>query len=350
MHIWTENRLREMWHQLRYFESPANVHDLFTGKLQSRRPKVWEATEDLRERAYATAACIRQADQYYQAAGVVGLATRPLLQFYGAQALAKACILAADNVLTLDQLKYHGLSSRASNAADQRIQDSLQMYSGDPSAWRVELEFAVTHDGVFPCLCRVSGDTPPPKGQVLKFQELVRIMPDMAEVYSRHYAEPTHCFNLYSGPAIGDDGKLEIFFNPPLTCSEVKRAFSEFDDSYEETRRHNVAPGFRSRITLPQVPEFIKVVKGTIAGRYLVKPHPTGIYNTPSILYSGLFILSNVVRYKPAFWMRAIEGMTSGAVSIVEAFCNMAERRFPNDILELIWCEGFTYGTPTYLG
>jgi hypothetical protein len=89
--------------------------------------------------------------------------------------------------------------------------------------------------------------------------------------------------------------------------------------------------------------------KGTVAGLYFVRPLDCGIHKSFSVLYASMFILSNVVRYKPAFWMKAIEGEFSGSVSIAEALCNLAKRRLPNDALEAIGGEKFAYGAPAYL-
>jgi hypothetical protein len=82
---WTETPIVEMWRHLRYLRSPLNVLNLLSGKIKSKRVEKWPESEQLRERAYEIAACIQQADEYYRSADAVGLATHPLLQFYGAE-------------------------------------------------------------------------------------------------------------------------------------------------------------------------------------------------------------------------------------------------------------------------
>lgn len=84
----------------------------------------------------------------------MGLATQPLLQFYGAHALVKSVIL-ANTDKKLSDLNYHGLSTRANTATDSDTQKELQDYSNDSSKWEIEKEYAITNNGVFPYLCKV---------------------------------------------------------------------------------------------------------------------------------------------------------------------------------------------------
>src|SRR5262245_7163484 len=188
MFSWTDTPLQQIWHDLRYLRSPANVYNLLIGKTSCGRAGPWPETDRTKQSAYEVAACIRQADEYYQAADRVSLVTHPLLQFYGVHALAKAVVLANDQTMCLNGLRYHGLSTRS---GDDLV---LRNYVNDPSSWRLEQEFATTNSGVFEELCRNVGDTAPHAGSVLAFKELIRMVPDLAEVYSRHYAEPSHCF------------------------------------------------------------------------------------------------------------------------------------------------------------
>jgi hypothetical protein len=347
MHIWTDTPLREMWHQLRYLRSPANVENLLVGRISSGRPKIWPQAEEVRRHAYEIACCIEQGDQYFHASEGVGLATKPLLQFYGAQALAKAAILANDLQVNLGNLKYHGLSTRPSTA-DGSCRDALQDYSDNPDHWEIEAEFGVTNDGVLPHLARVAADNIPGRGQVLRFKEILRIIPDLSDLYTRHYGEPSHCFYLYGKPEIKSDGHFSVFFRSRTELTAVRQVFLEFGSEYEDSLCDR-QPGLQSQKLMQELPKFAVVVKGAVAGEYYVRPHPSGIYKPLTVLYAGQFILSNVVRYKPAFWMSVLDGTKTGAASVIEAFCNIFERRFPNETLETIWHETFTYSGPAYL-
>jgi len=349
MHIWTETPEREIWRQLRYFRSPANVYNLLSGKLKTLRQQRWEESDKLASRSYDIAACIRQADDYYQAASEVGLSTEPLLQFYGAQSLAKACILANDPDSDLLGLKYHGLSTRWTGAQSHEAQQRLEEYSGNPLRWEVESEYAITNAGVFPLLCSITYDSIPQSGQILFFKELIRLLPDLTDLFSRHYGECSHCFYLADTPGFNAFKHYEVLVNSGVGMEAFRQLFPELQTDFTEYKKNADTYSFLSNQTMTEKPSYLKLAKGAVAGIYLVKPHAVGIHSPLSVQYAALFILSNVVRYKPSFWMRVIEGEKTGAASIVEAFCNLSRRRFPSDILQLLWNEEFSFGTPGYI-
>ena len=243
----------------------------------------------------------------------------------------------------MNDLNYHGLNTRPSTASEPD-REPLQAYVKDHESWTIEDEFAITHAGVFAHLSRVCGDIEIKQGMILRFKELIRIVPDLSKAYQRHYQEPSHCLYLYSGPKV-QNGTFEV------CCSvgkpeEITVVFPEFLNGFENVQSHK-HPGFKSNEVAKL--EFAEVELGTVAGSYLVRPHACGLHESMPTLFSCMFILSNVVRYKPAFWIDAIEGQSSGSVSMVEMLCNVFERRYPNDALEMIWNERFTFGTPGYL-
>lgn len=347
MFIWTESPIQEIWQQLRYLTSIQNVKSLLTGKIKSGRDgeDIWPESADLEERCHEIASCITQANQYFDAGRQVGLATRPLHFFYGGQALAKAAILANDQNLRLQDLRYHGLSTRPSVSTQD--QSELREYADAPSEWQVEYEFAVTNDGVFPSLARITGDEIPENGQVIKFRETLRMCPDLIPQYIHHYGEMSHCLYLYSRPTVKVGEKFQIAFSN-LKLEKLLEVFPEFTDGYEVSTIHGSLQ-MVSHEPLEELPKFGVFDKGAVAGTYLIRRHPSGIARPISVMFAGQFILSNLVRYKPAFWMSVLDGREHGTAPLVEAFCNIFDRRFANDILESIWHERFTYGSPGYL-
>ena len=360
MHIWTAEPTQATWRQLRYLKSAHNVQNLLELKSSSGREAAWEP-DRAKFAAREIAACIRQADEYFHASKRVGLATRPLQLFYCAQTLAKAAILASDKGSSLASLKYHGLNTRPKTANGQESL-LLQQYSENSTNWEIEKEFAISHDGVFRQLCRVCDDVDAGQGTIIRFQDVIRVIPDMSEIYFRHYLEPSHCLYLYKGPSTGEqdeclfppqenlteNDRFSVIFNG-MSHGEITAVFPEFKSSvFIADSLHDDYFGFASD-TISEL-SFAKVVSGTVAGRYLVRPHESGLHKSMPILFAGMFILSNVVRYKPAFWSDVIEGRSTGGVSIVESFCDMFEQRFANDTVELIWNEQFSYGTPAILG
>jgi hypothetical protein len=345
MFFWTENPTEEMWNQIRYLKNPINVKNLLTRDTKSNRN--YTCTNNVEERSFQISSCIRQADEYYKSSESVGLATQPLLQFYGAENLAKAAIL-ANTKLLLSDINFHGLSTRANTAFDTNLRSTLQNYSNDPSRWLIEKEYAVTNDGVFPNLCKSIGEDIPQKGTVVYFKDIIKTLPDLSEIYSRHYSEPSNCFPLYQKPEINFNSSFEVIFGYYVNLDDVKSVFPEFED-YNESIVNN-HPGFASSTPMTSFPSFCGYEKGTVSGKYLVRSLSDTINKSFTLIFLGLFILSNVVRYKPAFWMKEIEGHHSGSAPIIETFCNIAKHRLPNDALESIWWEKFKYGTPSYRG
>jgi hypothetical protein len=344
MHIWTSSPNEEIWRQLRYFTSPANVENLLLGKIASGRKVPWAASDTSRA-AREISACVRQADEYFRAASNVGLATKPLLLFYGAESLAKAGLLANEAALELRSLKYHGLNTRSATA-DNALKATLQAYIDNPSLWTLEDEFAVSHAGVFAHLCRVFGGITIRQGIIFRFKELVRVSPDLSAIFARHYGEFSHCVCLYDGPSVADDDRLYVYFSMP-SHGEITSIFPEFLVGFEPVFQHQNFPGFKKADGGEL--GFAVVQAGTIAGRYLVRPLRSGVHDSAPVLFAAMFILSNLVRYKPAFWMDVIEGRSSGSVSVAESLCDVFERRFPNDILDSMWHESFTFGAPGYI-
>ena len=346
-HTWTEEPEKDIWRQIRYLSSSKNVCRLLTGEIDSDRVLKFENNAETEIRATQISACVNQASEYHAAFCGVGLTTSPLLQFYSMQALAKACVLANVEGSSLRNLKYHGLSTRPTVAKGG--EKALSEYSADENRWSIEEEYAVVNQGVYSGLCAALGIDIPAVGTVLKFGDIAQSVPDLHSMCSRHYNKPVRCFYLNGEPKISDDGHFEVFFSGKTDLESLLDIFPEFEEGYEEVERHGTARGYRSMEPVESIPDFIYVEAGTIAGSYLVRGLECGIRNPNILLFSGLFILSNVVRYKPEFWMREIVGQRSGSVSVVEAFSALARRRMPNALLEAIWGEEFTYGSPGYM-
>jgi hypothetical protein len=105
-----ENSIDEVWKQLRHFCYGPYV----LNSLKQLYPKAPQ--EQLKKQVQQIGFCIRQAEEYFKAAKVVDLATKPLLLYYGAVSLSNALILVKkDGTHSIDFLrkkkkhKHHGL-------------------------------------------------------------------------------------------------------------------------------------------------------------------------------------------------------------------------------------------------
>src|SRR6476620_6384134 len=111
--IASNNPGAEVWKYLRLFLNPERtakrireIHKIEHGKH----------VKNIEKQAIQIAHCIRQAEEYFTASSDVGLATRPLLLYYGAVALSRALILLKkDGTYSLDGMRkakkhrHHGL-------------------------------------------------------------------------------------------------------------------------------------------------------------------------------------------------------------------------------------------------
>src|SRR5437667_11322657 len=88
--VTSENPVLEIWKSLRLFlNSDRTVREL-------RRIHSIEAGQhetNLKKQATQIGYCIRQAEQYFTAAAQVGLATKPVLLYYGCVGLSQALVL-----------------------------------------------------------------------------------------------------------------------------------------------------------------------------------------------------------------------------------------------------------------
>lgn len=96
------------------------------------------------------------------------------------------------------------------------------------------------------------------------------------------------------------------------------------------------------------LPSYLRFVRSTVAGFYVVRPHVSGFGLSAPSLFASLFILADIVRYKASFWVELLRGTQSGSAAIAESVCDLAARRLPNDALEHIWQERFIYASPGY--
>jgi YaaC-like Protein len=346
MFTWSEFPEEDVWSGIKYLKSSTNVKNLLLGTTKSQRSKLSLSFQDIDKRAYEISACIKQGEEYFEAAKTVELTTSPLLLFYGAHSLAKAVILSNNPGTKLTDLNYHGLSTRVSTSNPQ-FQTEIRTYNENDSNWEVEKEYLITNKGVFPYLCAVVNETVPVDGTVITFKELLRIFPDVSEMYIRHYGEQSHCFYVSVSQFINSK-KHEIEFpkQPDMpTSEEIMSVFPELQNDYNFADR-GTQFRFWSKQDMDKTKMFGYVQQGTVAGNYFIRPLPCGIYNTFVVMFAQLFILSNIVRYKPSFWMKVIEGNTTGSASMVADICKITKRRFPNEVLNIIWNEEFKYGTP----
>lgn len=142
--ISSEDPVREVWKYLRFFLDSRSVEETICRihNLPDKRDR-----KNAEKQAKQIGYCIRQAEEYFKASSQVGLATRPLLLYYGAVSLSQALfLLRQDGNHSLDVLrkqkkhKHHGLipiedskTHTASNPRDFFNSIRCRLYLNRPS-------------------------------------------------------------------------------------------------------------------------------------------------------------------------------------------------------------------------
>jgi hypothetical protein len=111
--VLTENPTKQVWKHLRFFLDESFVEKQLR---QLHAIPIGKFLSDVKKQAKQIHACIRQAEEYFQASSRVGLPTRPVLLYYGAVSLSQALVLMRGNGdYSLDKLRknkqhrHHGL-------------------------------------------------------------------------------------------------------------------------------------------------------------------------------------------------------------------------------------------------
>ncbi|MBD2571056.1 YaaC family protein [Anabaena lutea] len=114
--ITSENPIKEVWKFLKYFQDVefSRTQHCRIQKISDNEYK--QRKSNINKQAKQIGYCIRQAEQYFEAASQVSLATRPILLYYGAVSLSQALILlkkdgdySFDALRNKDKHNHHGL-------------------------------------------------------------------------------------------------------------------------------------------------------------------------------------------------------------------------------------------------
>jgi hypothetical protein len=291
-----------------------------------------------------------QAEEYYKAAEVTSLATKPLPLYYGILALAKASILAWNDTVSLLDLKYHGLDTRPRSG-------DLRLYRETPDKWTLSDEYASANNGVFMHLAAVYGMDSLVVGDVFTFDDILKTDAELAVAYNRTNDFSSLTFPLYSSSSSRNPLKFTLH---PSTRSveQFKKVFGFIEADFElsSTLLHDQAITVTSRDHLKQWPPYLGLERPDAGGRDLVGPALNQLdaqkrrYVPRSVAdYAGVFILADLVRYRPQFWVDVVRGDPRGNIGLVSLYVTSCRRRFAHDMLNTLYGEFFSFGTAARL-
>ncbi|XMB85836.1 YaaC family protein [Mycoplasmatota bacterium WC44] len=342
MFTWSESPQKDMWENLNFLSKKENVRNLLSGHINSNRKVFYTDEEILEKKSSQISMCIRQAYEFYMAAENSSLKTSPLLFFYGMLSLSKALVIANNEGVYIENVKYHGLHTRP-------ITTELNEYLKEESSWSIENQYAVSANGVFKLLCETLGYLEFPDESIFLFKDILSTSPELKNMYEIFYNEPSSVYKLYS-----HDDKKNI-----LSTTSSRDTFEKVScQLYEDFEllpdlMHGLALQYKLKEN-KDFPDYLGVYKSKIGGRYIVG----GLHYKYNDLinkkyvdqvicqYIGMFILSINVRYKQEFWGNITSGQENGVISLIERFLSISKRIFPNIILDNLFSEPFEYGAP----
>ena len=348
VHTWTDSPGDAVWNHLRFLSHFNNATRLLQGGLGcSVEREIPEGT--VSRKARQLSACIQQAEEYYNAASRATIATSPLLLFYGMLSLAKALVVGNHPTLLLEDVNYHGLKRTKGESDDAPLEE-------------IHL---TTDGGVFEEFMKIATGTALPRNAEVRFKDILAALPSVAEFYARYYSEQPNCLGLYDS-RFGGTGESYLSlsisrynYGRDLTVEDILAVIPELaHDFVVEPGLHHAQAYKFCTTAFRAMPPYMGVYHSPVGGRYIIGGLPSRLggvtekrYVFPACAeYMLIFLLSDCVRYRQEFWSRIISGEQTGVLGIVDMAVAHTVRHFPNFILDRLFGQKFTYGTPAYLG
>ncbi len=350
MHTWSENPKKDMMNHLELLTYKENCKKLLTGKIKSNR-KIKEITSpELEKSSLEMAFCIKQGIEFFNNADLADITISPLLIYYGMLSFAKALIIAnSQKYISLDDIKYHGLTTR-SKSSEQEQQKTNKM------SWKLLNEFANTNDGVFLELCKVF-QIDFKKNCTFELKETLKCIPELKNVLMKLKIIDSKVLDCYS--ELAESNNKTSFAIYASEEDILKSNFDNLDKDYLKSNMHSESFLKYESIKEISIDKFDKMYgyESTFGGRYFVlqteyienDKKKKVLLNQILLDYINFFILSEQVRYHQDNWNKILNGDNDAFISILKIYVETVKRRFPNLILNELFNEKFSYGSPAYL-
>jgi hypothetical protein len=395
--ITSENPIEQIWKLLRFFrdipsvsDKIRSIHGITNGKFDS----------DVKKQAQQIAYCIRQAEEYFHASSQVGLATRPLLLYYGAVSLSQALVLLRqDGTHSLDALRqakkhsHHGLTpikgliETAHLAASTEdflsiIQCECHIQNGSP--WG---QFALFYQSLVPCAFGIEtevrdqgkstflrghdvqtcADLLPLDSIVPKCfnaSDLVKCLPDMYFALRQLGIQPDLCRGSIKGSLMrsykknkktseqvrAKDKFLWDFFIDGVTAEQKKHLLTFYKERNPDiSLQADLGSNLHLRLNIELTPKkqvsqaYFPDIVDDINGRKFYILRPEAYIPEPATQFVLLYCLGMLARYYPDIWIKSIDGSVQIA-ELTDSLLNIIYRKFPNLILDqMTWVKHYVH-------
>ena len=351
MFTWSENPKKDMLQHLEMFAYKNNCKKLISGKIEANRSIKITDRKILNKKAEEISFCIKQGIEFFKNSENADISISPLLIYYGILSLSKALIISnSDKDIYLDDIKYHGLSTRA-------INEKQELQKKSKSKWKLLNEYANVNDGVFMELSKIF-NIKLNKGYTFKLKNKFICIPELKDVINKFKIIESKVMSAY-GKIEEIDSKINFFIYDEEAlklesyCPEIKKEFiKEYENKGSSVLEYKSVKNLKLK-------DFKYLYNYTVVegGRYYVpqtifeekEKEKKILLNQILLDYINFFILSEQVRYHQDNWNKVLNGENDAVVSILKIYIEKVKRKFPNLILNELFGERFNYGTAGYL-
>lgn len=337
-----------MWSYYRMLETP----DVVRRVAGDRAPE---------ENLVAARDTIRQARAYFSAAQGSPLLTRPVLAYYGMVSLAKLLLLLdSKQPRTLREIeeverKGHGLKQH-----DVLVDGAFSLEASEIEVTGDGSRAPFRPRGMFPLLAEVVLGSEASRwlGKRVSVLQLVRSVPQLATVLEQALGADRGYLGAEVSHNTSADGSVELqpdLDHPsgPKTAEDVLARAPYLNDcgaivvatGGSRPDQRQVAIKFPSSATAYEVASREEFAPGAAA----LPPDLHGVrFDSLLASYALMYALSIVARYKPDRWASILDGNGSSLLPVIESFIPVAERWWPNLLLNRLTGKWIHFGQPSY--
>lgn len=372
--IITEDPDKTLWWRLGHFKNVERVAPL----IRAHHNTEANAKKQARQIRY----CLEQAEEYFQSAQAVTVATKPLLLYYGMASLAWALILlkkTGDYALERLPPEHHGHGLEPPrfqygdrNLALPEMLEAIRskvspLFQGQGQNPELRGTFGLLYSVVghepagikqvirrpgvtttSTTFCFISDGPPAPQdlaGRSLTLGGLLLQIPDMASSFGELGIRPPLAFCSEAKIEWGDGDPNQRFSLAIARCTpeEIGQLRARFPER-PGVKFWDAPGGFVCEIVYArdsevEVPHLFETADGRLY--FYISEAPEPLPESCAFLGS-MFLLGMLVRYYPHVWMQLLE-RRHPLVEVVEAFITIAERKYPNMILNNLSGESFVF-------
>jgi hypothetical protein len=384
----SENPIKQVWKLLHYFHDSG-----YAGKVIKRIHNISEGEQEknVEKQAIQIACCLKQAEEYFNASTIVGLATKPTLIYYGIVNLSQALVLLTkDASYSFDVLRKrgrqyanHGLEL-AKSSKDIKA-GPVQDFLGGVKCGLAKNEggaigqFASFYESLVPpaiCIPQEVHDSGKatfiektiahPSVNMLdisylldKEMDILSLLKGLPELYSDLFdvgIQPrlsrgnirSSVIKTYKPDLSSEKNKLDVmrehldFFIDALPAQDKDRLFAFYQSKIQNLKTEAdfgrnmhlsldltiVRGGIQCLETL-----FYPDIVDSINGKKFYVLEPESYIAEPAVYFIVAYCLGMLARYYPDVWMKVIKEQSTVA-ELMDSFLSSAYRKFPNLILD----------------